>query len=107
MFFDGTELYLVVKEGLLEQHSYLSTYSIDIKRLTSTKVASALFKKPFFNSIRTRSNLILTGDDDMLYALNPKTLETKLEWRGKQSAQGTNDDYVLNERNEIVDLQSA
>jgi hypothetical protein len=38
--------------------------------------------------------------------LNPKTLELKLEWKGKNIPWGINDDYVLNERNEIVDLHS-
>ena len=42
-----------------------------------------------------------------MFALNPKTLETKLEWKGQSSGCGLNDDYVLNDRNEIVDLLSA
>lgn len=41
-----------------------------------------------------------------MFALNPKTLDEKLSWKGKSNPQGFNDDYVLNERNEIVDLHS-
>jgi hypothetical protein len=42
-----------------------------------------------------------------LYALNPLNLENKLSWRGKSWSHGINDDYVLNDKNEIVDLQSS
>lgn len=35
------------------------------------------------------------------------TLETKLEWKGKNTPSGLNDDYLLNSKNEIVDLHSA
>lgn len=107
IFFDGSELFLVVKEGQHEQQSFLTTYSIDIKRLSSHKVVSTHFKKPFLSSLRSRSYLILSAEDELLYALSPKTLETKLEWKGKNVAWGTNDDYVLNERNEVVNLHSA
>jgi hypothetical protein len=64
------------------------------------------FKKDFLTSFRTKSFLILSAVDDRLFALNPITLETKLEWKGKNSPWGINDDYVLNEVNEIVDLKS-
>lgn len=84
----------------------LTTYNIDIDRLRSEKVAELHFKKPFVSSLRTRFHLILSSDDERLVALNPKTLELKLEWKGKNTPWGINDDYILNERNEIIDLYS-
>jgi len=42
-----------------------------------------------------------------MFALSPKTLETKLRWKGKDTPTGLNDDYLLNSKNEIVDLNSV
>lgn len=42
-----------------------------------------------------------------MYALNPISLEFKLEWEGKKTHWGINDDYLLNDKNEIVDLQAS
>lgn len=75
--------------------------------MRSEKVAQTHFKSQFQSTLRTRSNLILSSAGDKLFALNPKTLETKLEWTGKDTPSGLNDDYLLNSKNEIVDLASA
>lgn len=83
----------------------MTTYSIDIERMRSEKVAQTHFKHQFQSTLRTRSNLILSAGDK-LFALNPQTLETKLEWKGKDTPSGLNDDYLLNSKNEIVDLHS-
>lgn len=109
IFYDGHgSLFLVVKEGHSDdRQSFLTTYSIDIDRLISEKVAQTHFKKDFDSSLRTRSHLVLSSEDGTLYALNPKTLDEKLEWNGKSTSWGFNDDYVLNDKNEIVDLYSA
>jgi len=74
--------------------------------MMSSKVAQTNFDKDFNSAFRTRSHLILaSSEDEMLYAFNPSTLELKLQWEGKSTPWGTNDDFILNDKNQIVDLQ--
>ena len=98
---------LVVKEGHSDGASLLTTYNIDIAHARSEKVTQVLFDKPFESSLRTKSHLLLASDDQTLFALNPLNLENKLSWRGKSWSHGINDDYVLNDKNELADLQSS
>lgn len=41
-----------------------------------------------------------------MYAFNPKSLEQKLVWEGKNTPWGSNDDYILNDKNQLLDLQN-
>ncbi len=51
--------------------------------------------------------MLLSSENSEMFALSPKTLETKLRWEGKDTPTGLNDDYLLNSKNEIVDLNSV
>jgi hypothetical protein len=90
---------LVVQEGHHKSQSYLSTYSIDIDRLRSDKIASAIFSTSFDSTSRTKSNLILLNSKDGTYnALNPKNLSTKVAWTGNDNSWSVNDDFVVNDQ---------
>lgn len=54
---------LVVNEGHHNTHSYLATYSIDIERLRSDKIANTIIKTSFSQSSRTKSNIILVNEN--------------------------------------------
>jgi hypothetical protein len=108
IFHDGHgSLILVVREGFSTSESYLVSYNIDTERMRSEKISQRHFKHSFKSSLRTRSNLILSSENSQMFALSPKTLETKLQWEGKDTPTGLNDDYLLNSKNEIVDLNSV
>lgn len=64
MFHDGVgQMLLVVNEGHHNTHSYLATYSIDIERLRSDKIANTIIKTSFSQSSRTKSNIILVNEN--------------------------------------------
>ena len=71
---------LVVREGISNQGSFLTSYSIDIDRMNTEKISETHFEHNFLSTLRTRSSLILSSDNQNLHALNPKTLEAKLQW---------------------------
>ena len=84
MFYDGLgQMLLVTQEGHSKDERYFATYSIDIERLRSDKIGSAIVSNEFKVISRSKSNLILVNQKDgELKALNPKDLSTKASWKG-------------------------
>ena len=84
MFYDGMgQMLLVAREGHSKDKSYYATYSIDIERLRSDKIASVVVSNEYNKSSRSKSNLIFINQKDgELTALNPKDLSTKATWKG-------------------------
>jgi len=82
IFQDGLgQMLLIVKEGESKDEIYLATYSIDLERLRSNKIASAIVSNSFDTNSRTKSNMLLINSKNgEIQALNPKNLSIKANW---------------------------